>query len=90
MSITIYGFEEHINKCVPCISAKRLCDTKGVQYSFVSVAPTKDENGPILDEKVLDVLQGLTGTRKLSMPQIFEGNKRIGGFQELRQHLMKK
>lgn len=85
--IIVYGFEEHINKCIPCVSAKRLLDNRGIEYKFISVAPTKDESGPVLDESIIDELEVKCGTRRLSMPQIFKDDVRIGWFIELKKYL---
>lgn len=87
---TIYGYDEHIHKCVPCINAKRLLATKKKEFEFISVVIGKDENGPVFDDGViLTLLDRLNRDSKvgLTMPQIFEDEVYIGGFTELREYL---
>ncbi|QPI17823.1 thioredoxin [Pectobacterium phage POP12] len=86
----IYGYTPDVYNCAPCINAKRLLDSRQYPYQFISVAKVKTESGkPILDNAVLDELQKLTNTRSMSMPQIFDGEYHIGGFDQLKEYLRK-
>lgn len=90
--LTIYGYRDEINKCIQCTSAKRLCDVKGKEYEFISIADGKDENGPIFNEAVISELLGKLGRESvvgLSMPVIFDGDIHVGSFNELRAYVTK-
>lgn len=87
--LTIFGYDSAIHKCVHCDNAKRFCTQKGIPFEFVSVAPSKDENGPVFDdEAIAELLHRLERDSKvgLTMPQIFreDTGEHIGGFSELR------
>ena len=87
--VTIYGYDEQFHKCVPCLNAKRFCSAKGKNYNFISVVNGKDENGPIFNESVISELLSRLGRKEktgLTMPQIFDGNKSIGGFDDLKKY----
>jgi glutaredoxin 3 len=58
--------------CTYCNAAKRLLDSKGVQYQEISV----DEDQGIREE--MEKLSGRT-----SIPQIFIGDVHVGGFDDL-------
>ncbi|ADG36082.1 NrdC thioredoxin [Acinetobacter phage Acj61] len=90
--ITIYGFLPEIQKCINCDGAKRLCTAKKREFEFVSLADSKNEEGPVFnDEIIADLLQKLRRTSivGLSLPVVFEDEKHIGGFNELRTHIAK-
>ncbi len=63
------------NNCPSCAGAKQLLDSKGMGYTVVNC----DED----PEKLMYLVQ--KGLR--SVPQIFQGDQHIGGFQELQQYL---
>lgn len=87
--LKIYGYSEDVNRCVPCISAKRLLDSKNLPYEFISVASL--ENGEVvIDETIKSEIlkaRGLPDGSRITMPQIFNGTEFIGGFTELREWL---
>ncbi len=58
--------------CPYCTMAKKLFDKKGVTYSEINV-----DSEPGLRQKM--ILQ----TRRRTVPQIFIGDRHIGGFDEL-------
>lgn len=84
----IYGYIPSVYNCAPCLNSKRLLDAKKHEYEFVSVADSKGEDGkPVLNEAVVDELEALTGTRRMTMPQIFHDGKHVGGFDQLREYV---
>lgn len=84
----VYGYVPSVYNCAPCMNAKRLLDAKKYEYEFISVADKTTESGkPILNNDVLLELQKLTGTRSMSMPQIFHDGKHVGGFDQLRDYI---
>lgn len=90
--LKIYGYSEDVNRCVPCISAKRLLDSKKIQYNFISVASLKDGE-VVIDETIKSEIlnnRGLPLGSRITMPQIFNGSEFIGGFTELREWLRSK
>ncbi len=68
MKVTVYTKQN----CPFCVRAKRLLDKKGVAYEEVSVEG-KDELRTWLVEK----------TGQMTVPQIFAGERSLGGFSEL-------
>lgn len=84
----IFGYVPAVYNCAPCMNAKRLLDARAIPYEFVSVADAKTDSGkPIIKNEVLDEIQKLSGSRPLSMPQIFHDGKHIGGFDQLREYV---
>lgn len=59
--------------CGFCVAAKRLLDTKGIQYREIPV-----DGQPHLRRE----MEGLSGKR--TVPQIFIGGRPVGGFDSLR------
>lgn len=90
--LTIYGYLPEIQKCINCDSAKRLCSAKKKDYNFVSIADEKDESGPVFNDHFTKMLEklGRETAVGLSLPVIFENEKYIGSFNELRSYFMKK
>lgn len=88
--ITIYGYDENVYKCVPCLNAKKFLTQRGKEFEFISIVTDKDENGQnIKNEKVLHELAsrlGLDTYEGLTMPQIFNGDVHIGGFSDLKKY----
>lgn len=95
MKIEIYGYDQAIYTCAPCINAKRLCELKkekfDIDMTFISIAKSRTESGkPVLDMSVAAELckrlqrTSIMGT---SMPQIFVDDELIGGFDKLRERL---
>ena len=68
LTVTVYTTEF----CAFCVRAKRLLDSKGVAYEEVDVTHDVD----LRDKMVAD-----SGRR--TVPQIFFGDRSIGGFEEL-------
>ncbi len=68
MKVTVYTKQN----CPFCVRAKRLLDKKGVAYEEVSVEG-KDELRTWLVEK----------TGQMTVPQIFAGDRSLGGFSDL-------
>jgi glutaredoxin 3 len=60
--------------CGYCELAKRLLERKQASYSELDVAAHRD----LLSEMI-----GRTGGRMMSLPQIFIGDRHIGGYLEL-------
>ena len=58
--------------CGYCVAAERLLQNKGVEYDLVKV----DE-----DPKMFEHMMEITGRR--SVPQIFIGERHVGGFDDL-------
>ncbi|QLA10733.1 thioredoxin [Shewanella phage Thanatos-2] len=86
-NVIVYGFEESVFRCPPCINAKRFLAAKKIPYEFISVATHKGSDGaPVLNEVVIDELESILGTRKMTMPQIVINGHPIGGFTELQKH----
>lgn len=91
--LTIFGYDEKIHKCVPCLNAKRFCTVKKLPYEFISVVNGKDDNGPVFNKSVVDNLLTRLGRDTqvgLTMPQIFWGGEHIGGFDDLKTFFAKK
>ena len=89
--LTIYGYLSEVQKCINCDSAKRLCTAKGKDYEFKSLADSKDENGPIFNDNFKELLVRLNKTTGvgISLPVIFDGDTKVGGFNELRNYVKK-
>jgi len=83
----VYGYIPSVYNCAPCLNSKRLLDAKGYEYEFISVADSKGETGPVLNEPVIAELESLLGTRRLTMPQIFHDGKHVGGFDQLKDYI---
>jgi glutaredoxin 3 len=58
--------------CPYCIMAKRLLDKKGARYQEINV----DADPGLREEMMIK-------TKQRTVPQIFIGNRHIGGFDEL-------
>jgi glutaredoxin 3 len=58
--------------CPYCIMAKRLLDKKGARYQEINV----DADPGLREEMMIK-------TKRRTVPQIFIGNRHIGGFDEL-------
>lgn len=67
--ITIYT----ANLCPYCTMAKRLFDKKGAAYSEINV-----DSKPGLRQEMMEQ------TRRRTVPQIYIGDKHVGGFDDLR------
>lgn len=80
--IKIYGFDEKVFRCVPCLNAKRLCSAKKLDFEFYSVADFVGDDGIPVKKDFVDDLVKQTGQR--SMPIIFNNDEFIGGFEDLR------
>lgn len=83
----IYGYTPSVYNCAPCLNSKRLLDAKKHPYEFVSVADSVEDGKPVLNEAVIDELEALVGTRRMTMPQIFHDGKHVGGFDQLREYV---
>lgn len=90
--LTIYGYLPEIQKCINCDSSKRLCTAKGKEFEFKSIADEKNSEGPIFNDHFTKMLEklGRETAVGLSLPIIFEDEKYIGSFNELRSYFMKK
>ncbi|MCY4420101.1 MAG: glutaredoxin 3 [Gammaproteobacteria bacterium] len=60
------------NRCAYCNAAKRLLDSKKVEYTEINV----DED-PVRREEMM------TRTQRQTVPQIFIGEQHVGGFDDL-------
>lgn len=87
--ITIFGFDPDNYKCKPCIKAKMLAESRGIDFEFKPIlkegtSEESRENKKALGElrKSLDL--PMTG---FTMPQIFKGSELIGGFDEFRNYI---
>lgn len=60
------------NLCPYCTAAKRLLDSKGVQYEEINV-----DSDPAVRAEMEEICQ------RTSIPQIFIGDTHVGGFDEL-------
>ncbi len=58
--------------CSYCMMAKRLLDKKGVRYSEINI-----DSEPGLREQLIQE------TKRRTVPQIFIGDRHIGGFDDL-------
>lgn len=90
--LTIYGYLPEVQKCINCDSAKRLCTAKGKEFDFKSLADEKGADGPIFNDNLNELLKLLNKKTAvgISLPVIFDGDTKVGGFAELRMHLAKK
>lgn len=73
--ITIYGKPN----CPHCDMAKKLCETKGVPYTYVDIV----EAGMGAME-----LSELLKAHVRTVPQILDGEQYIGGYTELQKHFV--
>ena len=73
MHVTIYGSKT----CTWCEQAKQLCNRTFVSYDYIDL--TAEGNEQLLHE--------FKGKGYTTVPQIFEGERHIGGFQELHKEL---
>lgn len=89
--LTIYGYLPEVQKCINCDSAKRLCDAKKKEYEFKSLADSKTDEGPVFNSNFDELLKRLNKTSGvgISLPVIFDGDTKIGGFAELRKYIVK-
>ena len=69
MELTIVGKEN----CPNCVKAKTLCDLKEISYKYIEINK---------DISIEDLFE-MCGEKVKSVPQIFNGDKRIGGYQDL-------
>jgi glutaredoxin 3 len=60
------------DRCPYCIMAKRLLERKGAQYTEINV-----ESQPGLRQELIDK------TQRRTVPQIFIGDRHVGGFDDL-------
>ncbi|MDE0410867.1 MAG: glutaredoxin 3 [Gammaproteobacteria bacterium] len=60
------------NRCAYCNAAKRLLDSKGAVYTEINV----DENPASREEM-------MARSRRQTVPQIFIGDRHVGGFDDL-------
>ncbi len=66
--ITVYTKQS----CPFCVRAKRLLDRKGVSYEEISVEGRDDLRGWLVEK-----------TGQMTVPQIFAGERSLGGFSDL-------
>lgn len=87
----VFGYDNKHFKCVPCINSKRLLDAKKILYEFYAVTSGNNEDGtPIFNENVIsELLDKLNRPTRvgLTMPQIFDEDKPVGGFSELKEYI---
>ncbi|QAY01243.1 thioredoxin [Aeromonas phage ZPAH1] len=86
--ITIYGFDPDNYKCKPCIKAKMLAESRGIEFEFKPIlkegtSEISRTNKKELGERRKSLGLELTG---FTMPQIFDGETLIGGFDEFRNY----
>lgn len=62
-----------VGYCPYCLRAKQLLSSRGIEFEEISVAED--------DDKEWERLYQLSGMR--TMPQIFNGNQLIGGYDDL-------
>lgn len=74
MKIEIYGGEY----CSPCRNAKKLCESKGLSYTFKDVTENPDYHKEV---------EAKLNRRVTEIPQIFINDSHIGGFTELSKYL---
>jgi glutaredoxin 3 len=65
--VTIYGAVW----CGPCQNAKLLCETKGIEYTFIDIQQDKDAQDMFTEKGFKTV------------PQIFIDEEHIGGYDDL-------
>lgn len=86
--ITIYGFEHYT--CPFCKNAKRLCETKKLDYTYIPVDRGIGEDGKaIKDTTLINEVIAKAGKEITTMPQIFINDVHIGGFEEFRAYVIK-
>lgn len=73
-TVTIYGR----TSCGFCTGARRLCETRGLEYEWVDMVSQG------LDK---DDLSEIAGVAVHTVPQIFVGQRHVGGFDEFSQYL---
>lgn len=69
MSYTIYGTPS----CSFCVKAKELLDSKGIEYTYLDIQHNLENRNEVM-AKVPNLK---------TVPQIFDGNRHIGGYTEL-------
>lgn len=87
--IEIYGFDGAYT-CKFCNNAKRLCETRKLEYVYTPVNDGVDEAGrPVKNERLIETIKERAGAEIKTMPQIFVNDEYIGGFDEFRAYVVK-
>ncbi|UYD60037.1 glutaredoxin [Aeromonas phage avDM12-TAAL] len=82
--IELYGFDPLELECKPCLNAKRLLDTRMVDYVFLPIAKISKTEEHKVNKADLTRRAKEHGVTVTSMPQAFIDGQYIGGFEELK------
>ena len=88
--IEIFGWDPAEFKCNPCLKAKRICETRKLDFEFLALSKSAEPEGKHLQHKTeLYRRADQKGFVVETLPQVFQNGVHIGGFTELKALLNK-
>lgn len=85
--LEIFGWDPDDFRCVPCLKAKRLAETRGLIYDFIPLAKEKITESHALNREDLERRMHENEIELKTLPQIFFDGKLIGGFDDFKEKI---
>ncbi len=85
MLLEIFGWDADDFRCVPCLKAKRLAETRGFIYDFIPLAKEKVTEDHAINREELERRMQENSLELKTLPQVFFDGKHVGGFDDFKE-----
>lgn len=82
--LEIYGWDAEDFRCVPCLKAKRLAESRGMQFNFIPLAKHNISEEHKINREDLERRMQENCIELKTLPQVFFDGKHIGGFDDFK------
>lgn len=82
--LEIFGWDDEDFRCVPCLKAKRLAESRGLPFKFIPLAKKNVSETHIDNRKELESRLSLIGIELTTLPQVFLDGVNVGGFDDFK------
>ncbi|AUR86015.1 glutaredoxin [Vibrio phage 1.081.O._10N.286.52.C2] len=82
--LEIFGWDESDFRCVPCLKAKRLAESRGLIFDFIPLAKEKITEQHAQNRSDLETRMIANGKALETLPQVFFNGNLIGGFDDFK------
>ncbi|URQ03481.1 glutaredoxin [Vibrio phage PVA23] len=82
--LEIFGWDESDFRCVPCLKAKRLAETRGLIFDFIPLAKEKVTDAHKHNREELERRMHELGQELKTLPQVFFDGVHVGGFDDFK------
>jgi len=85
--LEIFGWDPDDFRCVPCLKAKRLAETRGLIYDFIPLAKENITHEHAVNREDLEKRMERHAKTLKTLPQVFFDGKLIGGFDDFKNEI---